>query len=155
MPEPFSSFDLPEEWFLLLLRVVFIFLIYFFLYQVFRVQIRELSALASTSLRPSAPPASARLVVIDGGEASQLAGQTYLLQPTNSIGREPQNTIALDEPFVSARHAELTLRGGVWQLTDYGSTNGTFVNEHPVLGATSVQTGDIVQFGRVKTQFVA
>ena len=155
MPEPFSWLNLPEEWFLLLLRVLFVFLIYFFLYQVFRVQIRELTALASASLRPSATPEGVRLVVVDGGDASQLVGQTYLLQPTNAIGRDPQNTIALDEPFVSSRHAELALVDGVWRLTDYGSTNGTFVNDRPVRGATSVKAGDIVQFGRVKTQFVA
>ena len=37
---------LPLDWFLLLLRVIFIFLLYYFLYQLVRVTTRELIALA-------------------------------------------------------------------------------------------------------------
>jgi pSer/pThr/pTyr-binding forkhead associated (FHA) protein len=62
--------------------------------------------------------------------------------------------VALDEPFVSVQHAELAYDNGRWWLRDLGSTNGTFLNGAPVTVATGVRPGDIVQFGRIKLQFV-
>ena len=150
MPDALTSLELPAEWFLLLLRVLFIFLIYFFLYQLFRVQLRELFVLGTVAAtRPESPPAS-RLVVLEGGSAPNLVGQAFLLQPTNSVGRNSASAIELDEPFVSTNHAEIAYIGGGWWVTDFASTNGTRVNDQPVQGTAGVQPGDIVQFGRVK-----
>ncbi len=155
MPDALTSLELPAEWFLLLLRVLFIFLIYFFLYQLFRVQLRELFVLGTVaSGRAEAAPAH-RVVVVEGGETAALVGQTFLLQPSNSVGRHPQSTIALDEPFVSTNHAEIAYNGGTWWVTDFGSTNGTSINDQPVNGSAGVQPGDIVQFGRVKLRLEA
>lgn len=153
-PDAAISLNLPEDWFLLLLRVLFVFLIYFFLFQVFRVQIRELVMLGSTTRQPQSAPAGARLIVLEGGENPSLVGQSLLLRTTNTVGRSPENGIVLPEPFVSTRHAVVTFAGGNWQLTDFGSRNGTFVNGQPVHGGTTIQPGDVVQFGRVQVQFV-
>lgn len=150
MPDGLSSLDLPTEWFLLLLRVLFIFLIYFFLYQVFRVQLRELLVLGTLSgPRQEVAPAS-RLLVIEGGEAIGLVGQSFLLRPRNAVGRNAQSAIAIDEPFVSGDHAEIAWSGGAWWVTDHDSTNGTAINGQPVHGTAGLQPGDVVQFGRVK-----
>ena len=149
MPDGLRSLELPTDWFLLLLRVLFVFLIYFFLYQVFRVQLRELFVLGTlTGTRPDAAPPS-RLTVLEGGEAPTLVGQTFLLRPANTVGRNPRSAIVLDEPFVSGDHADIAWNGGGWWVTDYGSTNGTQVNGQPVHGTAGIQPGDIVQFGRV------
>jgi transcriptional regulator with PAS, ATPase and Fis domain len=45
-----------------------------------------------------------------------------------SVGKEAANDLVLDDPFVSARHLRIDHRGGRWQLTDLGSTNGTFLS---------------------------
>lgn len=155
MPEGLQSLELPSEWFLLLLRVLFIFLIYFFLYQLFRVQLREVFLLATEgpSRTDVAPPH--RLVVMEGGDNPHLVGQTFLLRQTNSLGRSDRNSIALDEPFISTEHANLSWSGGTWWVTDNGSTNGTFVNDLQVRGSAGVNPGDVVQFGRVKLQLMA
>lgn len=155
MPDALTSFELPTEWFLLLLRVLFIFLIYFFLFQLFRVQLRELFVLGTAaSAQPRTPPPH-RVVVLEGGEAPDLVGQSFLLQPSNSVGRNPQSIITLDEPFVSGNHAEIAYSGGSWWVTDFGSTNGTAVNDQPVNGTAGIRPGDIVQFGRVKLRLEA
>lgn len=45
-----------------------------------------------------------------------------------SIGRSPDNDLALVEPSVSQRHAEIVYEDGRWWVRDLGSTNGTVVS---------------------------
>ena len=45
-----------------------------------------------------------------------------------TVGKDGSNDLVLDDPFVSARHLRVDHRGGRWQLTDLGSTNGTFLS---------------------------
>ncbi|MBA2541643.1 MAG: FHA domain-containing protein, partial [Deltaproteobacteria bacterium] len=44
-----------------------------------------------------------------------------------TVGRENNDINFPDDPFISGRHAELRLAGGVVSVTDLGSRNGTFV----------------------------
>ncbi len=144
------------DWFILLLRLLFIFLLYFFLFQVVRVTMRELIALGSRTdaSGPLSRATGGRLVMVDGAESGVPPGASFGLEPVTRIGRRPECTIALDEPFVSAEHAELAYDNGRWWLRDLGSTNGTYLNGVPVGVATGVRPGDVVQFGRIKLQFV-
>ena len=149
--------SLPFEWFLLLLRLLFIVLLYFFLYQVVRVTIRELTTIAAATSGSEAvaqPRALGRLVVVDGAESDLRPGTTFPLQPVTTVGRRPDSTMPINEPFVSAEHAELEYDNGRWWLRDLGSTNGTFLNGIPVTVSTGIRPGDVVQFGRIKLQFV-
>lgn len=149
--------SLDFDWFILLLRVLFIFLLYFFLYQVLRVTARELTAIASAipQSKPVVPVTSARLVVVDGAESDLAPGTSFELQPVTTIGRGSGATIRIVEPFVSSEHAEITRTDGRWWLYDLGSTNGTFVNGQPVSSPTGIRAGDIVQFGRIALQLVS
>ncbi|MBC8162439.1 MAG: FHA domain-containing protein, partial [Roseiflexaceae bacterium] len=45
-----------------------------------------------------------------------------------TIGRTPENALALNSPVVSRHHAELRVRPEGLVLTDLGSANGTFVD---------------------------
>lgn len=148
--------ELPADWFLLLLRVLFAFLLYFFLYQLIRVQSRELIALATATAPRGDPERSVlgRLTMLDGGESDLGPGTVFVLGPASTVGRRSDCTVEIDEPFVSAEHAELIHEHGSWWVRDLGSTNGTFVNGQPVRVPTGIQTGDVVQFGRVKLQLV-
>ena len=61
----------------------------------------------------------------------QPGGQTreYPLTASGlSLGRGPNNNIVLEDAKVSASHARIELRGSIVQITDVGSTNGTYVN---------------------------
>lgn len=142
------------DWFILLLRLLFIFLLYFFLFQVVRVISREVTALAAPAGPSAAAPVSGTLRVVDGAESDLPPGASFALEAVTTIGRRPENTIPLNEPFVSANHAELVYDSGRWWLRDLGSTNGTFVNGDPVTVATGVRPGDVVQFGRMTLQLV-
>lgn len=47
-----------------------------------------------------------------------------------TVGRENNDINFPDDPFISGRHAELRISGGVLSVTDLGSRNGTFVRVH-------------------------
>lgn len=140
------------DWFILILRIVFIGLIYYFLYQVARVSIRELvtvgTAAPSSTIQTLPSPASA-LEVIDPAESSLQPGDLLPLDHYTTIGRRDDNTMMIDDGFVSGAHAELVFDQGAWWLIDLDSTNGTFVSSRPVRARTRIQSGDVVQFGRV------
>jgi pSer/pThr/pTyr-binding forkhead associated (FHA) protein len=60
------------------------------------------------------------------------------------LGREEGDIVFRDDAFMSRRHAALTWDGKRAQLTDLGSSNGTFVR---ITGATSLKHGDHVRMG--------
>ncbi|MGC2620390.1 MAG: FHA domain-containing protein [Acidobacteriaceae bacterium] len=51
-----------------------------------------------------------------------------LKAPLVKIGRAETNDIRLEHPTISGQHAEVRRVGDAFELTDLGSTNGTFVN---------------------------
>ncbi|HEY5921852.1 MAG TPA: FHA domain-containing protein [Kofleriaceae bacterium] len=62
-----------------------------------------------------------------------------------SLGREGNEINFPDDPFISGRHAQLQLTGGVLTVTDLGSRNGTFVR---VTGEHVLKHGDYVFLGQ-------
>ena len=143
---------LPFEWFVLLLRVLFIFLIYFFVFQVIRVAVREMTVVGTGSDEPVAD-ASGHLVVREVGSSALRRGEHLDLEPVTLIGRHPRATIRLDDTFVSSEHAQVSLSDGRWWLTDLQSTNGTLLNGHPVTAPTGLRFGDVIAIGDVQLQF--
>ncbi len=49
-----------------------------------------------------------------------------------TIGRHPKNTLVVDNPLVSSRHAKIEHTAQGIKLTDLNSTNGTYVNNEQV-----------------------
>jgi pSer/pThr/pTyr-binding forkhead associated (FHA) protein len=66
-----------------------------------------------------------------------------------SIGRTPENDLALDDTTLSRRHALIEDYDGVFYLSDCGSSNGTLVNGRAVNGAIELQDWDVLTFGGV------
>lgn len=69
---------------------------------------------------------------------------------TIRFGRHPDNDVAFDpkqDVAVSSFHAEMTLRGGTWYLTDLNSQNGTFINDRQVTAPQPVPEGARIRFG--------
>lgn len=156
MPKGFDAF----HWLTLGLRLSFILLIYWFLYHVARVSVRELNALGAVTSGGEArgsvsalPRPSAALELVEPADASYYVGTSFPLDAYTTIGRNDGNTIVLDDGFVSGSHAEITFDRGQWWLQDLNSTNGTTINRQAVHHRVPVQDGDYVGFGRV--QFVA
>lgn len=72
------------------------------------------------------------------------------LNAHHTIGRSPRCVQVLDQPFISAQHAQLRWTGGAWELRDLGSRNGTFVNGQRTVTTERVRlrAGDRIRFGQ-------
>lgn len=82
-----------------------------------------------------------------------ISGTTYeLADNLVTIGRGADNAIVINNPSVSARHAQLQLAGETYRLKDLGSTNGTQVNGKPVT-ETLLSFDDRVRFGAAEARF--
>lgn len=60
------------------------------------------------------------------------------------LGREEGDIVFRDDAFMSRRHAAVTWDGKKAQITDLGSSNGTFVR---ITGPTPIKHGDHVRMG--------
>lgn len=151
LPDSFLTFD----WFILALRVAFIFLVYFFLYQIARVTIRELVAIGAAASDQDGhqqlmPDPSSAIELIDPADSSYAPGDIFPLDHYTTVGRHSDNSIEINDSFISGSHAEILYDQGSWWLQDLNSTNGTFLNSRPVRSRTRLAGGDVVQFGRVR-----
>jgi hypothetical protein len=75
-------------------------------------------------------------------------GAAFLLEGDQiTIGRDPTNSITINDAEISRRHARLTYQGGKYIIEDLGSTNGTLVNGQRLAGPRVLKSGEVVSFG--------
>ena len=99
---------------------------------------------------PSRPPKPKRgaakvLVVVAGpkeGTRIELGASSL------SIGRAAENTLVLDDDYVSNRHARLFPHEGAWVVEDLGSTNGTYLDRTRLTAPMVVPVGTPVRIGK-------
>ncbi len=63
------------------------------------------------------------------------------------VGRDPQCHLRPASPMISKRHCAVLQREGKAFIRDFGSTNGTFVNDEPVKGELELHPGDHLKIG--------
>jgi DNA-binding NtrC family response regulator len=92
------------------------------------------------------PLALSRVVVIEGPDA----GTEFTLDPSSPsrvlLGTSPACELRLSDPTVSRRHAAFEPAGRRYKLTDFDSTNGTFVDGVAIREAY-VRGGEVVRCG--------
>lgn len=133
---------------LLILQLGFVALLYVVLVRFAGSLLRDLRSAEEAQL--SSRSGIGRLSVLESPADEPPANTTIALGPINSIGRNVNNTIFVEDDFVSANHAMLTFRGRSWFVEDQGSTNGTYVNGHRIDRPVALSFGDELTFGRVR-----
>jgi two-component system response regulator HydG len=87
-----------------------------------------------------------RVVIIEGPDT----GLEFALDPSSPsrvlLGTSPACEIRLSDPTVSRRHAAFEPAGRRYKLTDFQSTNGTFV-DGVAIGEAYVRGGEILRCG--------
>jgi adenylate cyclase len=89
----------------------------------------------------SAPPK-------EGAWLEAADGTRHPIKGSCSLGRTAANTIVLESPKVSRRHALIHLQnvGELW-LIDFGSSNGTFLNKRRIHHPIRLSDGDQITIG--------
>jgi pSer/pThr/pTyr-binding forkhead associated (FHA) protein len=133
---------------LLVLQLGFLALLYVILFGFSRSLLRDLRSAEVTQM--ASQSGIGRLAVVESPIEEPMVGTSIALGPINSIGRNVNSTIVIDDDFVSGGHAMLTFRGRSWFIEDQGSTNGTYVNGHRIDRAVALSFGDELTIGRVR-----
>jgi hypothetical protein len=133
---------------LLVLQLAFLALLYVILFGFSRSLLRDLRG-AERAERVSRIGIG-RLAVLESPNDEPPVNRSISLGPINSIGRNVNNTIYVEDDFVSTNHAMLTFRGRSWFIEDQGSTNGTYVNGHRIERPVALSFGDELTIGRVR-----
>jgi len=63
------------------------------------------------------------------------------------IGRDPQCNLRPTSAVISKRHCALVVKDEKVSVQDFGSTNGTFVNEVPVKGSATLTNDAVLKVG--------
>ena len=86
-----------------------------------------------------------RLVVL---EPKERRGTTFAITNGLGIGREADNTIVvLDDAYISAHHAKITVADGYVLIDDLASKNGTYLNGTRLTRQQHLHRGDRIQVG--------
>jgi hypothetical protein len=81
------------------------------------------------------------------------AGMIYDLRGEAVLGRGDDAHIRLEDPYASARHAQIFEQGGILAIQDLGSTNGTYLNEELLDTPRPLHPGDRVRIGDSELTF--
>jgi hypothetical protein len=146
---------------LLILKIVFLVLLYLFIWRIVRSVAKDLRLpQESFVLAPeggiaarASGPSTGRLVVLKSPALDEGADLVLNSAPL-TVGRGEQNDIQLDgDEFASAGHARFEpRRDGVW-VADTGSTNGTYVNGTRLTRPRKLAPGDVVRIGETDLRF--
>ena len=147
---------------LLVLKIAFLVLLYFFIWRIVRTASRDLRLpQESFILAPSAQAGvqqargrvTGRLVVVKSPDLVE--GRDFELDSAQlTIGRGGQNDITIrSDEYASARHARFEPRqDGVW-VQDLGSTNGTYLNGARLERPRRLSDGDVVRIGETDLRY--
>lgn len=82
--------------------------------------------------------------------SEQFRGRTFeLTKDQHSVGRVDERDICIKDPTISTYHCRFIRDGNTYIVEDQGSTNGTRVNNVPIMSQT-LQNSDIIQVGGVE-----
>ena len=91
----------------------------------------------------------ALLHFINGPLAEQVA---TLDKQVVTIGSVPGNDIVISDPSVSRKHVGIRKADGGYEVADFGSTNGVFVNGDRV-PKKRLAIGDVIRVGNIEMIF--
>lgn len=90
------------------------------------------------------------VVTLDGATVKELP----LRRDRTTLGRRPYNDIVIDHLGVSGEHAAFVQKDGEVWVEDLGSTNGSYVDGHPVK-KQKFGSGETLEIGKFRIRLVA
>lgn len=151
-----------SEWLIAALKIGFLALLWIFVLLVANTIRTDLfgKALPAGEAAALAPGAKNRqpervtlrsLRVLDGRQA----GLDIPLGGGLDIGRAAESRLVLDDDYCSTHHASVRPdQHGGYYVEDFGSTNGTYVNNARISTPTAIGPNDVIRIGRTSMKLV-
>lgn len=138
----------------LILKYVFITIIYVFIFDIIRLIYLDIRSMSGKNLSKAVSIPYLKLVSLKYSFDFKLE-ESYLLTGDTTIGRSKDNRIRIEDPFLSGMQAIFTKKENLFYLQDAGSTNGTELNGkrlsmEPVL----LKDGDRIHAGQLDFLYV-
>lgn len=128
------------------LKVGVIVLIYFIIFYALKIMYTDTKT--SSKRRNKVKKATMGLEVMDAGENSNLkTGGVLPLADIITMGRKNDNTVILDDKYVSSHHMKIFKRNNEYVIEDLDSTNGTKVNDEIIKNRVTLRSGDSIKVG--------
>ncbi len=128
----------------MVLRIVVIAIIYFVIYKIIKIMYMDMKGVKKKEKLKT----FALEVVESPGYSEVMEKKLYPIRTISNIGRGKENTIILNDPYVSSKHAEVFTEGGKLFLKDLNSTNKTYKNGVSVTGIEEIAEGDLIKIGQ-------
>jgi len=137
-----------------ILSFLFVIIIYLFILRVIRMVYTDIRVLSRK--KDAADPTVTYIKLINLRDSLDFpVSESYGIIKDTIIGRGKACDIIIDDPFLSAEHAEILVRDGGHYLYDMESTNGTFLNGKAVTGdPIELIGGDRVEIGQLSLVFM-
>ena len=104
----------------------------------------ELRSEARDALEEGARSSAVDLVVVGG----PFLGTRYRLEPgSHLVGRGSGSDVKIEDPSMSRRHFQLSVASDGVEVSDAGSTNGTFIDGERVEGTRRLDPKDVIEAG--------
>ena len=111
--------------------IVFIILLYVIIYYALKIMYKDVKT--GGKARNNSSGIRYGIEVIQTGVNSTLEqGSVVPIRGIITLGRKPENTIVLTEPFVSGNHAKIYAKNNNLYVEDLNSTNGVYVNNERI-----------------------
>lgn len=136
------------------LKYFFITIIYLFIFSIIRLIYFDIRTLNSQKAALNKSKAYLKLISLRETLDFRVS-ETYFLDRNQRIGRKQINEIALQDPYLSGLHAQITIIDGGYVLKDSGSTNGTYLNGERIQDTEmQLKDGDRIKVGQLEFLFV-
>ena len=126
--------------------IVFIILLYVIIYYALKIMYKDVKTVGKA--RNNSSGIRYGIEVIQTGVNSTLEqGSVVPIRGIITLGRKPENTIVLTEPFVSGNHAKIYAKNNNLYVEDLNSTNGVYVNNERIQEKYKLVADDEVKIG--------
>ena len=126
--------------------IIFIILLYVIIYYALKIMYKDVKT--GGKARNNSSGIRYGIEVIQTGVNSTLEqGSVVPIRGITTLGRKPENTIVLTEPFVSGDHAKIYAKNNNLYVEDLNSTNGVYVNSERIQEKYKLVADDEVKIG--------
>ncbi|URZ05120.1 hypothetical protein CLROS_004440 [Clostridium felsineum] len=130
-----------------ILKFVIIAIVYLIIFTAFKIMYKDMK---NGDKRPTSSKKRKTfgLEVVDSGMNESIRnGSVVPVSREITIGRKDDNSIMLNEGYVSGHHARVYLRNNQYILEDLNSTNGTVLNGQKIKSKAYIKAGDEIKIG--------